>query len=201
MTDKKIEIKHRFTGDVLYTGSGSVREALIKAVAERADLSGANLRGANLRGANLSGADLYGADLRGADLYGASLCGANLFGADLSEANLCGANLRRAYLRESKLPSDIPKFSKRLHNKIFKIVVENPDKLKMDAWHTCESTHCYAGWYQHLGGKRVKAAVEKYGIEVFAELVFPDPIRQNIYSGSDNMIEAMKKVAGDRNDR
>ena len=58
-----------------------------------ADLGGADLRSANLRGANLYGADLRGADLRGADLYGADLGGADLGGADLGGADLGGADL------------------------------------------------------------------------------------------------------------
>jgi uncharacterized protein YjbI with pentapeptide repeats len=72
------QIKHRFTGDVLFecdipeSHSGmAARFALEKAHSSRANLSGANLYGANLYGANLSGANLYGADLSGANLSGA----------------------------------------------------------------------------------------------------------------------------------
>ena len=49
----------------------------------------------SLRGANLYGANLYGANLRGADLRGANLYGANLYGADLREANLYGCPLKK----------------------------------------------------------------------------------------------------------
>ncbi len=98
------EIKHRYTGAVLYAGGGeTLRDVVVAAVASganlhgadlsSADLHGADLRGADLRGANLSGADLRGADLRGADLRGANLSSADLFGADLSGANLSGADL------------------------------------------------------------------------------------------------------------
>jgi len=48
-----IEIKNRYTGEVIVEV-----EALIKA-----DLYGANLHGADLSEADLSKADLYGADL------------------------------------------------------------------------------------------------------------------------------------------
>ena len=105
-----IEIKHRFTGDVLfcYTPDGAMRDAVLAAVKSRANLYGADLYGANLYGANLSGADLYGADLyganlSGADLYGANLSGANLSRADLSGANLYGANLSGANLSRADL--------------------------------------------------------------------------------------------------
>jgi uncharacterized protein YjbI with pentapeptide repeats len=69
-----IEIKHRYTENVLYACKAeTLREAVIEAVAIHADLYGADLRGANLYGA-----DLYGADLRGANLYGANLDGEKL---------------------------------------------------------------------------------------------------------------------------
>jgi hypothetical protein len=85
----KIEIKHRFTENVLYSCEAeNMKEAVIEAV-----INGADLRGANLRGANLDGADLRGANLRGADLYGANLRGANLRGANLRGADLYGEKL------------------------------------------------------------------------------------------------------------
>ena len=125
----KIDILHRRTGTVLYSGDhddhGAAILAAIKSRANLrgADLSGANLRRANLRRANLSGANLSGADLSfadlsfadlsgadlsfadlsGADLSGADLSGAYLSGAYLSRADLSGANLRRANLRRADL--------------------------------------------------------------------------------------------------
>jgi len=98
------QIKSRYNGNVIYEKEGyDLKEVLIKAVEERANLYGANLYGANLTGANLTGADLYGADLRGADLYGADLRWADLYGANLTGANLTGADLRGANLRGANL--------------------------------------------------------------------------------------------------
>ena len=105
----KIEIKHCYTENVLYTcDAENLSSAVIEAVGEKADLSGADLSGADLRGAYLSGAYLCGTDLRGAYLSGAYLCGADLSGAylrgaDLSGADLSGAYLRGAYLRGAYL--------------------------------------------------------------------------------------------------
>ena len=76
-----IQIKHRYTGAVLYEheptdeqqASGlAMRAALEAAVKCNANLSDANLSGANLSGANLSDATLSDANLRGANLSGAS---------------------------------------------------------------------------------------------------------------------------------
>jgi hypothetical protein len=103
---KKIEIKNRFTEKIIYTyisGNATIKDALLDAIKNKANLSGADLSGANLSGANLSRADLSraylsGAYLSGANLSGAYLSGANLFGAYLSGANLSGADLSGANL-------------------------------------------------------------------------------------------------------
>ena len=93
------------SGAVLYRGDSaeSLREAIIAATREGADLIGADLRDADLSGAYLSCADLRGADLRGANLSGAYLSGASLRGANLRGANLSGADLRDADLSGANL--------------------------------------------------------------------------------------------------
>ena len=105
-----MEIKHRrFTNNVLYAcDAANMKDAVERAVREKANLDGADLGGVDLYGADLYGADLYGANLRGASLYGAnlrgaSLSGANLIGADLYGANLYGADLYGASLSGASL--------------------------------------------------------------------------------------------------
>ncbi len=107
----KHQIKHRYTGAVLYeadipddTPSGMVvRVALEKATVARANLAGANLAGAYLAGAYLAGANLDVANLDGANLAGANLARANLAGANLARANLAGAYLAGANLAGANL--------------------------------------------------------------------------------------------------
>ena len=80
----KIEIKNRWTGNILFEYEeviNTLKETLVEAVKNCAYLQGADLRGADLRGADLQGAYLRGADLQGADLRGADLPGADLWGA------------------------------------------------------------------------------------------------------------------------
>jgi hypothetical protein len=74
------------------------RNAIEKAVKDKANLTGANLTGANLTWANLSGANLNEANLSRANLSGANLNEANLSGANLTGANLTWANLNGANL-------------------------------------------------------------------------------------------------------
>jgi hypothetical protein len=98
------EIKHRFTGSILFSlECGSLKLCVEAAIKIGADLRGASLRGASLRGADLSDASLRGADLSDADLRGASLRGADLSDADLRGADLSGADLSDASLRGADL--------------------------------------------------------------------------------------------------
>ena len=102
----KLSIKNRFTGSVLFEyekEDNTIKQTLLEAVKQGANLWGADLPGADLRGAYLQGAYLPGADLRGADLRGADLQGANLQGADLQGVNLQGADLQGADLQGADL--------------------------------------------------------------------------------------------------
>lgn len=131
MTKVKIQIKNRWTGSILFEyekEDNTIKDTLIEAVKNKADLGGADLYGAYLRGAYLGdadlgdaylrnadlgnaylgdayllGADLGGADLRDAYLRNADLCGAYLRGADLRGADLRNADLHGAYLRNADL--------------------------------------------------------------------------------------------------
>ena len=127
----KIQIKSRFSDSILFEyekEDNTIKDTLVKAVQDGADLRGADLRGAdlcaaNLRdadlrdadlrdadfyAANLRDADLRDADLRDADFYAANLRGTDLYAADLCGADLCGANLRDANLRDTKNIPYIP---------------------------------------------------------------------------------------------
>ena len=107
----KIEIKNRWTGKVLFEyekEDNTIKETVVEAVKNGADLGGAYLVGAylggtDIRGANLGGTDLRGAYLGGANLLGANLRGAYLVGANLGDADLRGANLRGANLLGANL--------------------------------------------------------------------------------------------------
>jgi hypothetical protein len=169
----RFEIKHRFTGSVLFSlETDSLKLCVEAAVKAKTDLRGAdlrdanlrdanlrdaNLRGANLRDANLRGANLRGADLRDANLRDANLRDANLRGANLRDANLRGANLRGAYLKAE--PDEIARL-----DAVREVILAQPTRLDMGLWHgdkwdathtpeeehSCGTPHCLAGWLQAL---------------------------------------------------
>ena len=177
-----IEIKHRFTGEVLRTFAA---ETLTGADLRAANLRGANLRGAdlagaNLRGADLSGADLTGADLTGADLTGANLRGADLSGADLSGADLSGADLRGADLRGANLRGVAAALGIDLDNtlpaRIVAQVEAHPESHDQSIWHSnCGTRHCIAGFATHLSGELGKYLDKQLGIATAATLLLWRP--------------------------
>ena len=167
------EIKNRWNGKTLYTAKNAqdIRAAVIEATEKKANLYGADLCGAYLYEANLCGAYLRGANLREAYLRGANLCGAYLCGADLREANLCGANLCGADLREAK---NWVKPDPKLPKKVAKKILKNPEKtLNMGDWHTCETTHCLAGWAVHLSGPAGYALEALVGPSTAGQILMP----------------------------
>ena len=104
----KIEIKHRYKGDVIYSHeceNNTILKTVEKAVKGNVSLAFADLYSADLRFANLRFANLYSADLRFANLYSANLYSANLRSADLRFANLRSAYLYSADLRFANLYS------------------------------------------------------------------------------------------------
>jgi len=111
------------------------------------------LSGADLSDAVLRGADLSGADLRGADLSGADLSGADLSDADLSDAVLRGADLRGADLSGADLSGALKGIPVVPHiDAAILRAIDAGGKLNMGNWHSCETTHCRAGWAITLAG-------------------------------------------------
>jgi hypothetical protein len=101
---KRIEIKNRWTGAVLYATDVADDDPYpIRTAVTNANLNGAYLTNANLNGADLANADLANAYLGNADLRNADLRNANLNGANLRNANLNGANLNGADLANADL--------------------------------------------------------------------------------------------------
>jgi hypothetical protein len=157
---------------------------LIYADLSDAELSGAKLNGADLSGANLSDAKLNGADLRKADFRGADLRGADLRGADLSDAELSGAKLNGAKIDGFEIPS--AEVAAPLLRQVAEAALAAPECLDMSMWHTCETTHCIAGWAVTLTGDRGKFLEHKYGTENAGLLLLGIEAATHFYDSNDN---------------
>jgi hypothetical protein len=95
----KIQIKHRFTGSVIFETDAETIGAAVQA----AIVAKINLRSADLSYANLSYANLSSANLRSANLRSANLRSANLRSADLRSADLSSADLRELKTTKKEL--------------------------------------------------------------------------------------------------
>jgi len=155
-----MKITHKITGATLFESEAETMKQLL----EYAHLGDADLGGADLRDADLVGADLRGAYLGDADLGGADLRDADLVGAYLGGAYLGGADLR-----DAKLP-----YAPKIENIDSRILaaIESGGSLNMGQWHSCETTHCRAGWAIHLTGEAGKVLEDQIGSANAAVLIY-----------------------------
>ncbi len=195
MTKIKVEIKNRWTGSVLFSYESSASD---KDSALREEVVKAAKDGANLIGANLSEADLSGANLRGVNLRGADLGGASLRDADLRDANLRGANLGDADLRGANL-GDCPVKIESIHQRVYE-AASAENALDMESWHSCGTTHCRAGWVVTLAGEGGKALEWALGTPAAAAIIYQtsDPELERIpdfYCDNETALADMKRLA------
>ncbi len=140
-------------------------------------LSGSDLRGSDLRGSDLSDSDLSGSDLSDSDLSGSDLRGSDLSGSDLSDSNLRGSDLSDSDLSGSDLSGSdlsdlLPLIAVPSLNRKILAAIEAGGELQMQNWHSCETTHCRAGWAVHLAGPAAKVLEHCYGPSVAGTLVY-----------------------------
>lgn len=203
-----MKIYHNYSRSLLFKcDAPTMRETVERAVAEGVNLSYAALDGANLSAANLVHAILVGANLKRADLSGVNLTYASLSGASLTYADLNEAVLNRtdlsyttmagADLRRATLPTIVR--VKNLNRKILR-AIDGGGELNMGAWHTCETTHCRAGWAIHLAGAAGKVLEDIYGPEVAATLIYaatyPNKKHPDFFVSADEAFADIKKCAG-----
>jgi hypothetical protein len=223
----KIQIKNRFDNSVIFeTEAANTREAVLAAISQKVSLSSADLRSADLRSADLRSADLRSADLSSADLRSAVLRSADLSSADLSSADLSSADLRSADLRSADLSSavlrsadlssavlsyavlrsadlnaetqlpyapKIPDLDKQILER-----VTNGGTLDMKDWHTCETTHCRAGWAVVIAGEAGKVLESMLGPQTAATLIYHASTGSipNFFASNDEAMEDLRKCAG-----
>ena len=76
-----------------------------------------------------------------------------------------------------------------------------PKSLDMRTWHTCENTHCRAGWVVSLAGEAGKALERFYDTPLAAMMIYDvsDPeFRVNpgrFFDTNDDALADMKKLA------
>jgi len=117
---KKIEIKHKFTNEVLFSHeceNNTIKITLELAVKSSSNLSYSDLRGSDLRGSDLSGSNLSNSNLSNSNLSYSDLRGSDLSNSDLRRSNLRGSDLSGSNLSNSNLSNSekVPIFCKWSH--------------------------------------------------------------------------------------
>ena len=69
----------------------------------------------------------------------------------------------------------------------------------MGKWHTCETTHCRAGWITHLAGEEGKKVEEFYGPCLGAQLIYRESGYQinpsRFFDDNESAMSDMKRLA------
>jgi hypothetical protein len=85
-----------------------------------------------------------------------------------------------------------------IHQRIYE-AVSQPQALNMGNWHSCETTHCRAGWVVHLAGKAGYALEKFHNTELAAMLIYREsghyinPAR--FYDSNVSALADMKRLA------
>ena len=70
----------------------------------------------------------------------------------------------------AKGPPPVPKIAD-IHEAIY-AAASSPDALNMCEWHSCENTHCRAGWAVTLAGEAGRELERFYGTALAAMLIY-----------------------------
>jgi hypothetical protein len=95
-------------------------------------------------------------------------------------------------------PPVIPKIEN-IHQRVY-AAVSTPNALNMAAWHTCDTTHCRAGWVVHLAGEAGYALERFHNTPLAAQLIYEasgykiNPGR--FYDSDADALADMKNLAG-----
>jgi hypothetical protein len=85
-----------------------------------------------------------------------------------------------------------------IHKKVYD-AVKNPGALDMSTWHTCETTHCRAGWVVHLAGEPGKNLEKETSTQFAAMQIYKAsgyPINPGrFYDNYAAALEDMRKLA------
>lgn len=86
-----------------------------------------------------------------------------------------------------------------IHRKVYD-AASQPQALCMDTWHTCETTHCRAGWVVTLAGEAGKTLEHSTSSLFAAQQIYRasgydiSPVR--FYDSNEKALEDMKRLAG-----
>lgn len=119
-------------------------------------------------------------------------------GLALEQAVANGAYLNGADLTGVKVADEVPVIPD-IHKAVYTAASQD-GALDMSAWHTCDTTHCRAGWVVALAGEAGRALERAYGTAAAAALIYfaSDPEMAGVpdfYCDNETALEDMKRLA------
>lgn len=115
-----------------------------------------------------------------------------LSGVNLSRADLSGANLRGCGILSIPAIENI--------DAAILAAIKRGGKLQMSAYHSCETTHCRAGWAIVLAGEEGLKLEEKVGSCAAGALIYaksrPDKRVPNFFATNVEAMADLKACAG-----
>lgn len=197
----RFDVKSRFTGTVQFTAEIDCEEgasvgvklglAVKWALKTRADLAGADLARANLAGANLAGANLARA----------KNVPSGIEKTDPPEpyerkpaAERYAERAARFRERNPTVPV-IPEIDARIL-----AAIEAGGALEMGSWHTCETTHCRAGWAIHLAGEAGYALERQTNAEHAGRMIYLASTGRvpHFYASNERALEDIRACAAEQ---
>ncbi len=93
----------------------------------------------------------------------------------------------------------IPKIEN-IHQKVLEAATATEDSLAMSDWHTCETTHCRAGWVTFLAGKEGADLEGRFGPALAGSMIYRASSEIKVgmnefYKGNKEALESMQKAA------
>ena len=87
-----------------------------------------------------------------------------------------------------------------IHQQVLAVATQKSDSLNMSKWHTCDTTHCRAGWVVFLAGEEGKKLEEKTSTLFTAMQIYKksSPIRVSptrFFETNDEALADMKRCA------
>lgn len=137
---------------------------------------------------------------------GCSGCSRCSYCSDCSDCSDCSGclDLKSEHRGQSTVSPEalgapiIPKIED-INRKVYEAAIQ-PGALRMDAWHTCGTTHCRAGWVVTLAGEAGQKLERFFNTELAAMLIYREsgsPINPaRFYDSDKDALADMAKLAG-----
>lgn len=95
-------------------------------------------------------------------------------------------------------PSEIP-IIEDIHRKLYEAISSEGCKLGVHSWHTCDTTHCWAGWIVHLAGEKGYELEKKTNTPFAAHLIYKasgyEIPMDRFYDNNETVMQDIKRLA------